>query len=100
MAIEASLRLFFKILWNKKPINIFQSIVDKEKNVLIPLSDKYLEESTKLKRRSWQVRVLRYGEIVPDVLFSLDPTSVSFKRSLKQWIRDNIPNDGDYIFRC
>ena len=43
--------------------------------------------------------MIRYSKILPFYLYELDPTSSSFKVSLKSWIRQNIPVDGGIIFK-
>ena len=54
---------------------------------------------TKLARKSWRVRVLRYASVLPEHLFHIDPKSHTFKEILKTWIVQNIPKDGDNIFK-
>ena len=50
LAIESSLRMFYKIIWNKKPSNIFQSIYDEDRDEIREVEDTYLEKITKLQR--------------------------------------------------
>ena len=52
LAIESSLRMFFKILWNRKPSNIFQSIFDEDVGKVKEVNDNYLAKITKLQRKS------------------------------------------------
>ena len=54
---------------------------------------------TKLARKAWKTRVLRYAEKLPSCLFDLDPQSGFFKSTLKSWILSTIEPDGDYIFK-
>ena len=54
---------------------------------------------TKLQRKSWKIRVLRYMKILLHSLQSLDPNSTMFKSHLKIWISQNIDKEGDYIFK-
>ena len=68
-------------------------------NELLELSEVQLEKMTKLCRKSWRVRVLRYQKLLPKELLDLDPTSPAFKTMLKVWVRKNIPKDGDIIFK-
>ena len=56
-----------------------------------------LQQSSK--EKSWIIRVLRYSESLPEVFFKIDPSTVQFKSSLKLWIKENIPKNGDFIFR-
>ena len=43
--------------------------------------------------------MLRYHNMLPRFLFELDPKSSTFSSSLKLWISENIPQDGDKIFK-
>ena len=63
------------------------------------LSIDELKKLTKLSRKSWTVRVLRYNKILPCYLYEEDPNSSHFKTSLKSWIKENIPPDGGKIFK-
>ena len=54
---------------------------------------------TKLSRKTWKIRVLRYAELLPAYLYHLDPKSHGFRNSLKAWIGRNIFKDGDFIFK-
>ena len=96
-AIEFSLRLFFRILRTEKPERIFKSLHDG--GSLLRFTDLQLQRMTKLAKKSWKTRVLRYAEIIPESLFSLDPKSPFFKSALKDWVKRNIPKDGDYVFK-
>ena len=95
-AVEMSLRLFFKIIHNKKPRKIFESLYDIEKEDVIKLSKTDLEQMTKLSRKSWRIRVLRYASLIPS---DLDPKSVTLKSCLKEWVISHIPKEGDNIFK-
>ena len=97
-AVELSLRHYFRILWTGKPEKLFKSIFDSEEEELITLKNFEIEKMTKLAKKTWRVRVLRYAKKVPPYFFSLDPFSIMFKIELKAWIRINIHKDGDYIF--
>ena len=97
--MESSLRLFFRVLARRKPEKIFESIFCKDKCKVKNLKYEDIRKMTKLSRRSWKVRVLRYGEIVHAYLFELDPETNTFKRELRVWIEGNIPPNGDFIFR-
>ena len=88
-----------KILHNKKPLRIYESIINLEENDILQLSDNQLENMTKVGRKSWRIRSLRYAKIIPESLLHLDPQSQILKNSLKNWVRTNIDKDGDYIFR-
>ena len=82
----------------KKPETLYSMIASDEDEVK-SLSDKELEKLTKLSRKSWRIRVLRYSKIVPAGFFHEDPFSLSFKFSLKSWVKSNIPFDGGTIFK-
>ena len=102
LAVEASLKIFFKVLWNKKPLKIFTGITtedDDGKRSPRKIAKEDLKGLTKLSRKSWQIRCLRYSELVPAEMFDMDPNKLSFKKVLKWWIKENIPNDGDDVFR-
>ena len=43
--------------------------------------------------------MLRYAAVIPPSFFSMDPNSVYFKHSLKNWVKLSIQKDGDHIFR-
>ena len=88
--------MFFKVLWTKKPERIYRSIVDTDKEKIKEVDYTNL---TKLSRRSWRVRVLRYSELLPEHLQSLDPNRPAFKAVLKTWVQENIGKDGDHIFK-
>ena len=98
-AVEFSLRLFFKILWTKKPGQLYESIYDEEKEEVRRLSQDEIVRMTKLARKTWRVRVLRYSEVVPEDLYDVDPQTYGFKSSLKEWVKSNVHKDGDDIFR-
>ena len=98
-AVEASLRLFCKVLWNKKPERLFHSLVYEESSQIKVITQDQLNDMTKLARRSWKTRVLRYASILPEELFTLNPVSQIFKTVLKAWIQNMIPQDGDLIFK-
>ena len=38
-------------------------------------------------------------EIVPEDLMRMDPASPQFRSSLKFWVKENIPPNGDHIFK-
>ena len=99
MAIESSMRMFFRVIWNRKPLKLFKDIFDGELDRIIQLTDHQLEQMTKLCRKSWRIRVLSYSKIIPQELFKLDPSSPHFKSFLKSWIKEAIPKDGDFIFK-
>ena len=42
---------------------------------------------------------MRYLEILPEDFLLMDPTSFLFRSSLKNWVRENIHENGDFIFR-
>ena len=84
IAVESSLKMFFKVMKMKKPETLYSMIASDEDEVK-SLSDKELEKLTKLSRKSWRIRVLRYSKIVPATFFHEDPFSLSFKGSLKSW---------------
>ena len=96
-AVEFSLRLFFRTLKTGKPGRIFKSL--QREGTIMKYTDQELKKMTKLARKTWKVRVLRYAEILPEYLFSIDPKSHLFKSSLKSWVRIHIPKNGDFIFR-
>ena len=99
IAVEASLRLFFRVLWKKKPEKLLGSIYCREKEEIVHLSPRDIEKMTKLNRKSWRTRVLRYNQKIPFFLHTLDPDSHGFKSSLKEWIREFVPQNGDSIFK-
>ena len=98
-AVEFSLRLFFKILSMKNPGELYKSIFDEDREVVRKLNHNEVEKMTKLARKTWRVRVLRYAEVVPEDFYLIDPLSNQFKTSLKQWIKNNIHKNGDDIFK-
>ena len=98
-AVEMSIRMFLKIISNRKPVKIFNSIYDNEKNEVLELTNLQIENMTKLARKSWRIRVLRYANIIPKVFIQMDPQSPNLKSSLKEWVSKNIWKDGDYIFK-
>ena len=84
---------------NKKPVNLYQSVFDDEKCKVKENGLSDLTKMTKLCRKSWHVRVIRYAEIIPMMFYDLDPKSMIFKTALKSWIKSNIPKEGDHIFK-
>ena len=98
-AILSSLKMFFKVLKKREPKQLFNGIFDSDQQKLRSLSLNELEGMTKLSRKSWKTRVLRYGEYLPEYLFHLDPDKEQLNSSLKVWIKHNIEQDGDYIFK-
>ena len=88
-----------KDLWTKKPEALYDSIVCEENKELTKLRDSDLEKLTRLSRKSWRIRSLRYAEIIPDHLFKEDPNTSFFKSKLKLWIISTIPPEGDGIFK-
>ena len=98
-SVESSLRLFLKVLWNKKPREIFLSIFDEDKEEVVKIPDNEIENMRKLSRKSWRIRVLRYSKFLPESMFLMDPNSQSLKTFLKMWVKENIEKDGDYIFK-
>ena len=98
-SIESSLRLFFKVLWTKRPQNLYDMIYDSDNDRVLSLSDIDIHPLTKLSRKTWRIKVLRYSSLVPPKLYEIDPSSQCFKTILKEWIKHNIPRDGDRIFR-
>ena len=99
IAVESSLRMYFKVLKTKKPENLYRSIINDEDGKLKELSPTELKNLTKLSRKSWKVRVIRYANIFPFYLYELDPIRSSFQMSLKSWIGLNILVDGGTIFK-
>ena len=57
-----------------------------------------MRKATKLRKKSWRIRVLQYAENLPRELFNMDPSYQAFKLSLKAWTRRNIPLNGDAVF--
>ena len=101
MAIEMSIRTMIKILKNKKPKNIYRELVevrDHEEQVKI-LEEREIDRKTKLSRRSWKIRCLRYYKVLPSYLKTGDPMKKEWKTNLKRWVEENIPPDGDGIFK-
>ena len=98
-SVEFSLRMFFKVLWNRKPQRIFASIFDEDSMSVRKLTDEELRKMRKLTRKSWCVRVLRYADVVPQSFYAFDPNKQIFKKSLKNWVSQNIEKDGDFIFQ-
>ena len=96
-AVQCSLRLFFKVLWSRRPENLLDMVINEEDGELHVLSENDLSGMTKLSRKTWKVRVLRYAEKVPKLFFEMDPNSLKFKSELKQWVKHNIPKEGDNI---
>ena len=43
--------------------------------------------------------MLRYASIIPLVFFELDSKSRALKSGLRTWVKNNIPKDGDNIFK-
>ena len=93
------MRLFFKILWVKKPEQLYESIYDEDREEVRTLSKDEVGRMTKLSRKTWRVRVLRYAEVVPEHLFGVDPQTNGFKSSLKNWVKHCVYKDGDDIFK-
>ena len=75
IAVEASLKMFFRVLWLKRPERLFQSIFSEKEGAVKKYEETELEKIPKLSRKSWRVRVLRYSRILPRILFELDPKS-------------------------
>ena len=98
-AVEFSLRLFFKVLWTGRPEKIYNSIYDSENESVKQIDEDSIEAMTKLCRKSWKIRVIRYSSILPNFFFNLDPNSQTFKAYVKSWVKNNIPKEGDYIYR-
>ena len=98
-AEEFSLRLFFKVLISKMPEKLDESVVESKTGEIMKLSREELENMTRLCRRSWRVRVLRYAVILPIELFDMDPKSLIFRIYLKEWMRTSIYKDSDFIFQ-
>ena len=98
-AIEFSLCTFFKVLALKRPEKLFDSICNNEDGTIREVTNGELEKMTKLCRKTWRVRVLRYASLLPQELFDMDPFKSHFKLNLKNWVLRNIPKDGDYIFQ-
>ena len=98
-AVECSLRLLFKVLWTKRPATLHSLVYDEHKEILFTVTDQELGSMTKLSRKTWKIRVLRYAQIVPEELFQIDPLSNTFRSCLKQWVKNNIPQEGDYILK-
>ena len=74
-------------------------IYDEEKKEILTVDHQYLERMTKLSRKTWRIKVLRYSSIIPREFYEIDPKSHLFKRTLKQWVGTNIPPEGDHIFK-
>ena len=78
---------------------MYESIFDEPNNEVRVLSVSDIEMMTKLSRKSWKIRVLRYSKVVPNELYLLDPTTSIFKRFLKSWVKYTIPKERDRIFQ-
>ena len=98
-AVEFSLRMAYKVMWNRKPEILYDSIFDSEENKPRRISQEDLKGMTKLRRKSWKIRVLRYLEKLPEEFLRVDPSSMTFRSSLKSWIKENIEANGDHIFK-
>ena len=99
IAVEASLKIFYKVLRNKKPENVYKSIFNEEEEKVRTIEVDDLKKMTKLSKKSWTVRVLRFHEVMPSFFLDINPESNAFKRSLKSWIKENVPFDGGIIFK-
>ena len=98
-AVEFSLRLFCKVLWTRQPEKVYKSIFDLENGTIRKITDESVEGMTKLCRKSWKIRVLRYSSILPEFFYDVEPNSQTFKTLLKSWVKVNIPKEGDDIYR-
>ena len=99
IAVESSLKMFFQVLWNKKPEKLLENILCEETKELVRYTEDELAKIPKVSRKSWRIRVMRYSTILPQYLFTLDPKTPLFKSSLKMWIKRVIPPEGDRIFK-
>ena len=90
MAVEATMRLFYKVIMNMKPEKIYESVMMENREEVRRLSRVDLNSMTKISRKTWLVRSLRYYQIMPRKWMILDPT---------RWLKNWIPKDGDEIFK-
>ena len=74
-------------------MKLFQDVIDQETGQVKILKENQIEMMTKLCRKSW------YAELITQELYLLDPSSRPFKTILKAWVNENIPKDGDTIFK-
>ena len=93
------MRLFCIVLQNKRPEKLYESIFDEEKDQVRDVTSKNLKKMTKLARKGWRIRVIRYAKIFPMNLIDLDLKGATFKREVKEWVKKTIPKEGDKIFK-
>ena len=74
-------------------------IFDEENGKNRELQEEQLMNMTKMKRKTWKIRVLRYSPYMPIQFFEMDPCSCQLRHSLKSWVKENKPKDGDQIFK-
>ena len=98
-SVEFSLRMFFKVLWNKKPERIFSSLYDDESMSVRKLTEEQIAKLRNLSRKSWCTRVLRYADILPESLYCMDPNRQQFRIALTSWVSMSIEKDRDFIFK-
>ena len=91
--------MLLKVLWTEKPGKLHESVFSKEAGKMIRMTKTELERIPKLCRKSWRIGVIRYEDLLPEEFFQQNPNSPSLKCSLRLWVRNNIPPDGDYIFK-
>ena len=99
MATETSLRTMLKVLENKVPQNLYAALTDENGNIK-QYTEAELEKMTKLRRKSWSVRTLRWYQILPADIKRRKAKSESCKKRLREWVhRRMTDNRGDEIFR-
>ena len=98
MAIESSMRMFLKMLQNKKPQTLHEATTTEQGEVK-DITENELRRMTKTRRKTWAIRCMRWYKILPADIRKRDIKKESGKNRLKEWILRSIDKKGDMIFR-
>ena len=98
MAAEASIRTFLKVIQTKRPQSLYEALTEKCGRIR-EIREGNLKSKTKIRRKTWSVRCLRWNKLLPMELKKGDINKEGQKKRLKIWIRKMIPPKGDDIFK-
>ena len=103
MAASTSMKTMLKVIHNKTPQNLYTALLDEPKDGpdrLKSYTKKELDKMTKLERKSWSVRCIRWYQTLPRELTTMKPGTDTWKKRVNVWAKRTVRGvNGDKIFR-
>ena len=103
MAAATSVKTMLKVLHHKIPQNLYSALMiepDEGPDRIRSYTKRELDTMTKLERKSWAVRCLRWYSTLPRELRTMKPGTDAWKNRVNAWARRTVKGvNGDKVFR-